>query len=296
MNHIDLFSGIGGFALAARWMGWDTVQFCEKEPFAREVLHKNFPNIPISTDIFNLKMNECTERTVLTGGFPCQPFSQAGQRKGMADARAIWPEMLRIIHEVRPNYVVAENVSGILTISDGLVFESVLLDLESEGYEVQPVIIPASGVGAYHQRERVWFVANANCSGFKPGGNGNREKQDPKHRSDIQIETHRSSAIGTTPDPTGNGRFGGRTDSDGENSYPSHRTGIQRETSGFGIFGIDTNPGSTRALQWPSQSPVCGRIDGVSGRLVRNRAKQLKGYGNAIVPQVAYEIFKALTL
>ena len=91
MKHIDLFSGIGGFALAARWMGWETVQFCEKEPFAREVLNKNFPGVPISTDIFNLHLNECTERTILTGGFPCQPFSQAGERKGMADARAIWP-------------------------------------------------------------------------------------------------------------------------------------------------------------------------------------------------------------
>ncbi|QMV49832.1 MAG: DNA cytosine methyltransferase [Cryophage ML09] len=285
MKHIDLFSGIGGFALAARWMGWETVQFCEKEPFAREVLNKNFPDVPISTDIFNLHLHECTERTILTGGFPCQPFSVAGERRGMEDARAIWPEMLRVIHEVRPNYVVAENVSGILTISDGLVFEGVCADLESEGYEVQPVIIPASGVGAYHQRARVWFVANANS----------------------------------------NGRFWGRTDSDGENSYPSHRTGIQCETSRSGKLRLDstdnantTSIGRSRqgefsepfhteksthgkagesfnVCDWPTEPPVCGRADGLPSELVRNRAKQLKGYGNAIVPQVAYEIFKALT-
>lgn len=159
MIHVDLFSGIGGFALAARWMGWETVQFCEREPFAREVLKKNFPGVPISHDIFDLRLNEFNQKTIVTGGFPCQPFSQAGERRGMSDTRAIWPEMHRIVREVRPTYVVAENVSGILTISKGLVFEHVCADLESEGYEVQPVIIPAACVGAYHQRERVWFVA-----------------------------------------------------------------------------------------------------------------------------------------
>ena len=280
MNHIDLFSGIGGFALAARWMGWDTVQFCEKEPFAREVLHKNFPNIPISTDIFNLKMNECTERTILTGGFPCQPFSQAGQRKGMADARAIWPEMLRIIHEVRPNYVVAENVSGIITISDGLVFEGVCADLESEGYEVQPVIIPAAGVGAYHQRERVWFVANAKSLGGNRTPNVSSSSTQRQNRDkDKQLSQCRSLWADTS-----------------DNEY-TFCVGLQeREFASITERQrFNTGSGYPVRIEWPSQPPVCGRIDGVSGRLVRNRAKQLKGYGNAIVPQVAYEIFKALT-
>ena len=286
MKHIDLFSGIGGFALAARWMGWETVQFCEKEPFAREVLNKNFPDVPISTDIFNLHLNECTERTILTGGFPCQPFSQAGERKGMADARAIWPEMLRIIHEVRPTYVVAENVSGILTISDGLVFEGVCADLESEGYEVQPVIIPASGVGAYHQRERVWFVANANSNGrFWGCINSNVKESYKTFGSDFQCENSGPGILRLDSTDIANTTSIGRS-RQGEFSEPFHT-----EKSTDGKAGESFN-----VCDWPSESPVCGRIDGVSSELVRNRAKQLKGYGNAIVPQVAYEIFKALTL
>ena len=267
MKHIDLFSGIGGFALAARWMGWETIQFCEKELFAQEVLKKNFPGVPISTNIFNLHLNECTTPTILTGGFPCQPFSQAGKRKGMADARAIWPQMLRIIHESRPTYVVAENVFGIINISNGLVFENVCADLESEGYEVQPVVIPASSVGAYHQRQRVWFVAHSNC----------------------------------------NERFVGGRESNFKENNQTEWAKVQLETSGLGILRTDITSTTNKQrfinrrpnnseVGWPIEPPVCSRTDGLPGGLVRNIVKQFKGYGNSIVPQVAYEIFKSLSL
>ena len=343
MKHIDLFSGIGGFALAARWMGWETVQFCEKEPFAREVLNKNFPGVPISTDIFNLHLNECTERTILTGGFPCQPFSQAGERKGMADARAIWPEMLRVIHESKPTYVVAENVSGILTISDGLVFEGVCADLESEGYEVQPIVIPASGIGAYHQRARVWFVGiradyatDTFC--YNDSRKITRSTREEERISELDRKkdstcgkssrtnkwdsTRNEQDINDVTYANSNGRFWGCINSNVKESYKTFGSDFQCETSRSGTFRLDSTSYeypkcerlqeqqstpftagetfSTRRcdpsrIKWPSQPPVCGRADGLPSELVRNRAKQLKGYGNAIVPQVAYEIFKALT-
>lgn len=161
MTHASLFSGIGGFDLAAEWAGWTNAFNCEIDPFCRKVLKYHFPNAEQYEDIRTTDFTVWKDRIdVLTGGFPCQPFSLAGKRRGTEDDRYLWPAMLDVIRTVRPRWVVGENVYGIVNWSEGLVFERVCADLEAAGYEVQPYIIPACGVGAPHRRDRCWFVAH----------------------------------------------------------------------------------------------------------------------------------------
>jgi len=162
-THLDLFSGIGGFALAARWNGYRTVGFCDNEPYAQAVLKKHWPDVPCHKDIREVRGELYAGVTLLTGGFPCQPFSVAMRkhRKGTADERFLWPEMFRIIKEAKPSWIVGENVVGVIN----LALEMVCSELEGEGYEVAAFIIPACGIGARHKRDRVWIVANS--SGIK---------------------------------------------------------------------------------------------------------------------------------
>jgi DNA (cytosine-5)-methyltransferase 1 len=157
MKMLDLFSGIGGFSLAASWTGGiETVAFCEIEPFCQKVLKKHWPDVPIHDDIRTLRGREDVGTVdIVCGGFPCQPFSYAGKRRGAEDDRYLWPEMFRIIQECKPSWVVGENVVGLID----LALEQCFIDLETEGYEVQPLIIPACGVGAPHRRDRVWIIA-----------------------------------------------------------------------------------------------------------------------------------------
>jgi len=197
-RHIDLFSGIGGFAYAAEKVWgeeYEPVLFCDNDKFCQAVLRKHWPDVPIYSDIRELiadtysngqprqhkEVNTADTREqalgiaegstnapgifLLTGGFPCQPFSQAGKRRGTDDSRYLWPEMLKVIQNTRPRWIIAENVRGILGIEGGLVFEQVCLDLEASGYEVQPFIIPAVAVNAPHRRDRVWFVAHLQHNG-----------------------------------------------------------------------------------------------------------------------------------
>ena len=166
MKHGSLFSGLGGFDLAAEWMGWENIFHCEWMEFPRKVLDYHFPNADSHIDICKTDFKKyANEIDILTGGFPCQPFSMAGKRKGTDDERYLWGEMLRAIQEIKPTFVIAENVAGILSIDDGLVFEQVCLDLEAEGYEVQPFVVPAAAKNAPHRRDRVWFVAYSNSNG-----------------------------------------------------------------------------------------------------------------------------------
>ena len=160
MIHGSLFSGIGGFDLAAEWMGWTNAFHCEWEEFPRKVLQYHFPESKSYGDINETDFTIWNKKIdILTGGFPCQPYSAAGKRLGKEDERHLWPEMLRAIREIEPRWVIGENVYGLVNWDDGLVFEEVQVDLENEGYEVQPYILPAAGVNAPHKRDRVWFVA-----------------------------------------------------------------------------------------------------------------------------------------
>jgi DNA (cytosine-5)-methyltransferase 1 len=160
MNHLSLFSGIGGFDLAAEWMGWENVAHVENNPFCLSFLKKRFPNTNSHTDINKFDGKEYAGSVdVVSGGFPCQPFSSNGQRKGKEDDRFLWPEMFRVIRESRPSWVVCENVIGLLSMR--LEFDEVLSDLVKEGYEIRVFDIPAAGVGAPIRRRRVWICAHA---------------------------------------------------------------------------------------------------------------------------------------
>jgi DNA (cytosine-5)-methyltransferase 1 len=164
-KHIGLFEGIGGFSLAAELMNWETTAWCEVNPFCQRILKYHFPKSIPHEDIrktdFTIYRGAID---IITGGFPCQPFSQSGAQKGENDERYLFPEMFRAIREIKAPWIVAENVYGITTRKFREVFETICSSLEAEGYEVQPVIIPASVVGAPHERDRVWFVAyNSNA-------------------------------------------------------------------------------------------------------------------------------------
>jgi DNA (cytosine-5)-methyltransferase 1 len=177
MTHGSLFSGQGGFDLAAAWMGWENKFHCEWNTTLQKVLNFYWSNAITYDDITKTDFSIWRGKIdILTGGFPCQPYSAAGKRKGKEDDRHLWPEMLRAIREIAPKWVVGENVLGLVNWNGGLVFEEVCVDLEAEGYEVQPYVLPAAGVGAPHQRYRVFFVAYFNNgSGQEHGLSTGRE-------------------------------------------------------------------------------------------------------------------------
>jgi DNA (cytosine-5)-methyltransferase 1 len=195
---LDLFSGIGGFSLGLESTGFfETIAFVEKDKFCQKVLKKNFNNIPIEEDIRNVKGSNY-KADVITGGFPCQPFSVAGKRKSTADDRYLWDEMLRVIRETKPRWVIGENVEGIVNINEGMVLRQVLNDLENEGFKSQCIIIPASGIGAWHQRKRIWIVANSNSNRHVSeirGGNGEEKGIPVQNR---QKDSTARKSIGTS--------------------------------------------------------------------------------------------------
>lgn len=187
---ISLFAGIGGFDLAADTLGWEILFQSEIDPFCLEVLKKHFPNIPKYGNINEINAKKYRGNVdVVAGGFPCQPFSNAGLQRGTEDPRFLWPAMYRVIQECRPTWVVAENVLGLIGNADGVVFEQVCVDLESEGYEVQPFIIPAAGKDSFQERKRVWIVACLDGFGSKkdkvtPGEHFKAFRQTKKQRPD----------------------------------------------------------------------------------------------------------------
>jgi len=193
---LDLFSGIGGFALGLDSTGFfETVKFVEMDKYCQKVLRKNFPNIPIEEDIKNVKGKEY-EADVITGGFPCQPFSVAGKQKGTNDNRYLWPEMLRLIREIKPEFVIGENVQGLINLQNGVVLRQVQDQLESEGFEVQCFLIPASGIGAWHQRYRVWIVGHSQHNGLLAAEKRCRDEKDyggSQKRENKTVELERTS-------------------------------------------------------------------------------------------------------
>jgi len=290
MKHGSLFSGIGGFDLAAEWMGWENVFHCEINPFGRKVLNYYWPDAESYEDITKTDFSKYRGTVdIISGGFPCQPFSLAGKRKGTEDDRNLWPEMLRVIREVRPRYIVGENVPGLINWSDGLVFEQVQADLENEGYEVQPVILPACSQNAPHKRERVFFVAYSNKCTTGPSrtstriiGKGSNNNDEPKERRE-QTEQHIgcSDVLQTTADT--------------KSIYQrNERKCPDRYKEQIGRCYKYRN-----WQNFPTQPPICSGNDGISNRLdgitfPKWRNESIKAYGNAIVPQIALQIFKAI--
>lgn len=268
ITHYDLFAGIGGFSLALERVFYDREirhVFVERDDFCRAVLQKHWPDGEYYEDIRDFNSDSSSEglqrgkqkterydrqldseygnknQIFLTGGFPCQPFSGAGKRRGTEDDRYLWPEMLRSIQAIKPDWIIAENVAGLLSINGGLVFEQVCLDLENQGYEVQPFIIPACAKNAPHRRDRVWIVANSKelyCN----GSNNNS-----KHLSSNQKQKFRDS----------------------------NWTEFTWNTDWYEVA-----------------TKFCRVGDGLPKRL--DRTPRLKALGNAIVPQIAEEIFKGI--
>jgi DNA (cytosine-5)-methyltransferase 1 len=284
MRHGSLFSGIGGFDLAAEWMGWENVFHCEWNAFGQRVLKHYWPNAESFNDITKTDFTKYANKIdILTGGFPCQPYSSAGKRLGKEDERHLWPEMLRAIREISPSFVVGENVRGLTNWNGGLVFEEVCAELENLGYQVAPVIIPACGVGAPHRRERIWFVAYVNGPEQRNNARANNREAEKVWRQNKSNVSRELSSDGIAIYAKSK-RF----------QESSKRREMERIRSKF--TGKRTNWN-----QFPTQSPVCSGNDGISGELdgitfPKWRNESIKAYGNAIVPQVAYQIFKALEL
>jgi len=199
---LDLFSGIGGFSLGLESTGgFETIAFVEKDDFCQKVLKKHWPNITIEGDIRNVKGDKY-EADVVTGGFPCQPFSVAGKRKGTDDDRYLWDETIRVVRECKPRWFIGENVEGLININNGVVLRQVQTDLEKEGFEVQCLVIPASGVGAWHQRKRIWIMGYSKhngCSSTKIKGSNNKTNDNSEKRKNQTSEFERTSG------PTNNG-------------------------------------------------------------------------------------------
>ena len=373
MQLISLFSGIGGFELAAEWMGWDVIASCEINPFGQRVLKHYWPEAYHHDDIHTLNYEtlktqsrwDSTRPTILTGGFPCQPYSTAGKRRGKEVDRHLWPEMLRVIREIRPNYIVGENVLGLVSWDAGLVFDEVHSDLEAEGYEVQAVVIPAAAVNAPHGRDRIWFCARlVTDTNFARCKDWDEQYKRKSTQNAKRFDSISGCSIGPTPDTDVNrcssqgesiqterirSRNDGKSEEWGEqtkrtdglprlqrDASDTNSDGQQRCDSEYenqpseggeyaqrdieqDNFEYSKSIGQKYALEnqelergrfrqsnkrnawdsFPSVSPICSRNDGLSTKLdgitfSKWRNESIKAAGNAIVPQVAYSIFKAI--
>jgi len=297
---LDLFSGIGGFSLGLESTGYfETIAFVEKDQFCQKVLAKNFKDIPIEGDIRNVK-GQRYGADVVTGGFPCQPFSVAGKRKGTEDDRYLWDEMLRVITEVKPRWVIGENVQGIININNGLALRQVQNDLEEQGFEVRCLIIPASGKGAWHQRKRVWIIANSNDTRnrtSKHGAEQQRQMHDKGWEKQSQFESSRHNKNVSNSNSRLRGR--GRAVEQGRankvwkfysKEEEQTRINIRSKTIGHNVV-LGKKEQET---WWQTESRVCGIPDGVSYKLDKDRSQRVKALGNSIVPQIVYEIGKAI--
>jgi DNA (cytosine-5)-methyltransferase 1 len=292
-KHGSLFSGIGGFDLAAEWMGWENVFHCEWMPFPRKVLNYYWPNAISYEDI--TKTDFSIHRgtiDILTGGFPCQPYSGAGKRLGKEDERHLWPHMLRAIREIEPTFVVGENVRGLTNWNGGVVFEEVCTDLEACGYEVQPLLLPACAIGAPHRRDRVWFVAYSKNNGWNERRKEINEWEINKFQNRYEI-WNKSSTNGKQLH-VANSEFVRLEHSKKRGSITESERTTHGKRSQFAKY-FKTNGWS----RFPTQSPICGGDDGIPNQLdgitfSNWRKESIKGYGNAIVPQLAYQIFKSI--
>ena len=223
---LDLFSGIGGFSLGLHSTGiFDTIKFVEFDEFCQKILKKNYPNVPIEGDIKNVKGREF-EADIIVGGFPCQPFSVAGKQKGRDDNRYLWPEMFRLIKEIKPEFVIGENVQGLVNLQNGMVLRQVQDDLEGEGFEVQCFLIPASGIGAWHQRFRVWIVGHSKHNGLLAAEKRSRDKKingGTQEGQNQTIESERTSGSRNDEDVSNTESIGtgGCRDSDQEEGRES---------------------------------------------------------------------------
>lgn len=310
MTHGSLFSGIGGFDLAAEWMGWENKFHCEWNPFGQKVLKHYWPKAESFNDITKTDFTKYANTIdILTGGFPCQPYSLAGKRKGKDDDRHLWPQMCRAIREIAPRWVIGENVLGLVNWNGGLVFHEVQSDLEAQGYEVWPYVLAAASVNAPHRRDRVWFVAYNNNNGCNEC-NGTNEINTSKGGLNAFGDIYKSNGNGDVAD-TNSRRLEGskKVRRDGINVKWQSEFGDATNTEserlerqggqGIGLADISTQSRIRNWNSFPTVSPICDGNDGISNRLdgitfPKWRNESIKAGGNAIVPQVAFQIFKTI--
>ena len=336
MRHASLFSGIGGPEVAAAMLGWENVFHCEINPFGRAVLEYWFPESKSYEDITKTNFSEWRGKVdVLTGGFPCQPFSYAGKRGGREDERYLWPQMLRVIDEVRPTWVVGENVAGITTMVEGGVLtplgcdttlfgegdglhryelresftiERICRDLEGLGYSVQPVLIPAAAVGAPHRRDRVFILAHAasDAAGVQLNAGAAGCRRDAERQTFPELGSRGcANAANSNSSRQQESEFARR-----EKNSKKEGAGMDDRAIGSRRDGCFADSRLLPGNKWhydernewiPTVSPVHSgndglsiRMDGASIPFTNWRTESLKAYGNAIVPQVMYEIFRAI--
>ena len=377
---LDLFSGIGGFSLGMEaTKRIKTIGFVEKDKFCQKVLNKNFKNIPIEEDIRNVKGQRYTA-DIVSGGFPCQPFSVAGKRRGTDDDRYLWDETIRVVAETKPKWFVGENVEGIVNISNGEVLQQIQKDLEKEGFQVQCLIIPASGIGAWHQRKRVWIIAHSDSNGNRneiKESYGEEKKIQREHReknstsrksigtnandvpnsererlqrwrgeesnknkdrlcenqkkkgNKIWSKSERCSGVSKNENNVSNSkklRNGGRSSEECRNQQWEFQPKEQKRSEVWSkverrssqniqytnnkrlqksylskksneksrIISKGCNDNTKFKTWWQTQSELCGVPNGISYELDKGRSNRIKALGNSIVPQIAYEIGKAI--
>ena len=307
MKVLDLFSGIGGFSLGLEWAGMSTVAMCEKDPYCRKILAKHWPDLTIHEDIRNLDGKEYRNSIdLVAGGFPCQPFSVAGKRKGSDDDRHLWPEMRRVIQEAKPRWVIGENVFGFINMA----LDDVQADLEREHYEVRKFVLPAVAVDAKHRRDRIFLVAYSNSPAV-----WNLPERQAQGRDNLQAGRQAITAHDGPSQSMANSYGEGleigqdlRENHEQELS-PSERSGSERREDVANSHGTRGEAGLSgqepwqegnsgeldhqghqqswreEVREWPAE-PCVGRVaDGVP-----NRVDRIKGLGNAVVPQLIQAI------
>ncbi len=294
LRGLSLFSGIGGLDLAFEWAGGRVSAMCELEPYCQKVLRHHWPDVPLFEDIRELRGSDVGAVDVIYGGFPCQPFSVAGNKKGKADNRYLWPEFSRLVGEIRPRWVVAENVPGILRIAA----DDVCGDLERQGYSVGIWDFEAAAVGAQHRRERIFFVAHAGRA-LRQGFSETRDfRESPETRNAHAVERSGSSYAPNSDQirrdmrglegqrmewqesPFYKADSGGKapTDTSSPRCTECISGGLQETHAAFGLCG-----------RWESE-PCLDRV--VNG--LPHRVDRLRALGNAVVPQQAFPVFKAI--
>lgn len=296
MKHLDLFSGIGGFALAARWVGWETIGFCEIDPYCQRVLRKHWPGVPIYEDVRELDDRTVGHVDIITGGYPCQPFSVAGKRRGETDDRHLWSEAYRLVREIEPTWVVFENVAGHITMG----LDEVLADLERLSYTWEAFVIPACAVDAQHRRDRIWIVGNTDDKGQPDRPINDETSGVPKAVADTK-HIKRQNAVQDGCDIS----LGGETETEdriqgsgkiagcGSILADSDSQGLQERPINSGMAGAKNGRSERQASAihggWAAEPAVGRVVDGLPGRVDR-----IRSLGNAIVPQVAEMIFRAI--
>jgi DNA (cytosine-5)-methyltransferase 1 len=311
---LDLFSGIGGFSLGLESTGFfETIAFVEKDKFCRKVLKKNFNNIPIEEDIRNVKGSNYAA-DVITSGFPCQPFSVAGKRKGTDDDRYLWDETIRVVAECKPSWFIGENVEGLININKGMVLRQVQTDLEDQGFQVQCLVIPASGIGAWHQRKRIWIIAYSHNNGSYRSQR-NETKQSSNKQED-RLSFRDDKDVPNTESSRCRG-WSSKECTDREWSFfPREQQGCEMGSEIKGCSGDVPNTNDKRLQRfnseqitpkqklgltsnkndegsktwWQTQSEFCGVPNGISYELDKDRSSRIKALGNSIVPQIARQL------